>query len=561
MEDSMKLENWKRLGEINPEVKRQMESLNEIDFQDSFYKSLEFGTAGMRGLLGVGPNRMNEYTVAKAALGFGKYLNETFKDEEKKIAIAYDNRHMSQEFAIISAKVLSGLGIASHIFKDPRPTPELSFAVAEMNCIGGIVITASHNPKEYNGFKVYDETGCQLVDHKIKRVIELIATHEDETTIDFENANEELIHWIDRDYDEVYKSAVKKIQLRPELEKNIKIVFSSQHGTAFPIMSDLFESEGYDAVIVKEQTSYDPDFSNTLTPNPEDKQSYDLAIEYARNNNADIILSCDPDADRMGIVVKQAGEFVYLTGNQGGSILQEYIYSSLQELNQMPVNPMMYNTVVTSDLGKKIAAHYQVGVEQTLTGFKYIGEKIHKAKQTGSSQFVFGYEESYGYLLNELARDKDAIQACLMLAEAANYYKSKGQTLVDVLNSLYSSYGAHHEVTNAYTLSGSEGLQEIQDILSKFRNTELKSIGGINVLYHDDYQLQKRSNGDVIELPVSNVLKYFLEDGSWIAIRPSGTEPKLKIYYCVVADSMVKAEAKYCEIHEAIEQFSGLDQK
>lgn len=554
----MKLEQWKKLSQVDEEVKNQMAALSEADFKDSFYKSLEFGTAGMRGLLGVGPNRMNRYTVAKAALGFGKYLVETFSNQHLKIAIAYDNRHMSLEFAKVSAQVLSQLGVESHIFSQPRPTPELSFAVSELNCIGGIVITASHNPKEYNGFKVYDETGCQLVDHKILRVIELIALHEDETTVSLTGADDSLIHYIDASFDEVYKNAVAKIQLRPEMDKTIKMVFSSQHGTAYPIMNDLFTACGYDVIVVEEQTSYDPDFSNTKTPNPEEKASYDLAIEYAKKHQADIVLSCDPDADRMGIVVSHGGEFVYLTGNQGGSILQEYIYSTLTKLNQMPKQPMMYNTVVTSDLGIKIASHYGVGVEQTLTGFKYIGEKIEKANRDGASQFVFGYEESYGYLLNDLARDKDAIQACLMLAEAANYYKSQGLTLVDVLESLYERFGAHHEETKAYTLQGEAGLEKIQMILKDFRENPLKEVHGLKVSFYDDYLSSRRSTGEEIHLPSSNVLKYVLEDGSWIAIRPSGTEPKLKIYYCIVANTLEKAKEKFTDIHNEIEGLAGL---
>ena len=478
----MKLKQWEALSHLDNTVKEQMAALTKEDFQDSFYKSLEFGTAGMRGLLGVGPNRMNVYTVAKAALGFGLYLLETFPQEERHVAIAYDNRHMSYEFSQVSAQVLSRLGIASYVFTQPRPTPELSFAVSHLDCVGGIVITASHNPKEYNGFKVYDETGCQLVDHKIKRVIECINEHEDETSINFKDFDASLIHTIETSFDETYKAAVSEIQLRPEDKKTVSIVFSSQHGTAFPIMTDLFQSAGYDVTVVTEQTPYDPDFSNTKTPNPEDKASYDLAIEYAKDNNADIVLSCDPDADRMGIVVSHLGEFVYLTGNQGGSILQEYIYSTLSDFDAMPANPMMYNTVVTSDLGKKIAEHYGVGVEQTLTGFKYIGEKIEAAKTRGDSNFVFGYEESYGYLINDLARDKDAIQACLMLAEAANYYKSQGLTLIDVLESLYARYGAHHEETVAYTLSGEAGLNQIQSIMKEFRTEPLDVVADLKVV-------------------------------------------------------------------------------
>lgn len=544
------LKKWELLAQSNDWIKEEINSLNEQALSDSFYKSLEFGTAGMRGLLGVGPNRMNIYTVAKANLGFGKYLVETFGNDIS-IAIAYDNRHQSLEFAKVSAKILSSFGIKSHVFLNPRPTPELSFAVRDLNCVGGIVVTASHNPKEYNGYKVYDETGCQLVDHKIKRVIELIGEHEDETTVDLNVGDESLIHWIDTDYDQKYLDAIKTIQIRKDESKTLTTVFSSQHGTSYPLIPDLFEQTGYQISVVEEQSAYDPDFSNTKTPNPEDKASYDLAIEYAKRLNSDLILSCDPDADRMGIVVKHKDDFVYLTGNQGGSILQEYIYSSMTR----PLNPVMYNTVVTSDLGEKIATHYDVEIQKTLTGFKYIGEKIENNKD---KDFVFGYEESYGYLIAPFVRDKDALQACMMVVEAANYYKNQGKTLIDVLDSLYERHGAHYENTVAVELKGEEGLAQIQEILKTLRTSKIEQIGNVPVIYFDDYLTSKRSDGTVLDFPSSNVLKYFLEDGSWVAIRPSGTEPKCKFYYCIVAETMELAQDKYKVIHEDIMKRVGL---
>ena len=531
------LEQWEYLSEMNPWIKEALDTLDENTKHDAFYKSLEFGTAGMRGLLGVGPNRMNVYTVAKANLGFGKYLVETF-GKDCTVAIAYDNRHQSLEFATISAKILSSFGIKSHVFLKPRPTPELSFAVRELNCVGGIVVTASHNPKEYNGYKVYDETGCQLVDHKIKRVIELINEHPQETDIDLTVGDESLISWVDTDFDQVYLDKIKSIQIRPNEEKTLRTVFTSQHGTSFPLIPDLFEQTGYSIDVVKEQSSYDPDFTNTLTPNPEDKASYELAIEYAKRLGSDLVLSCDPDADRMGIVVRHEGEYVYLTGNQGGSILQEYIYSSMT----YPKHPIMYNTIVTSDLGEKIAKHYNVEVQKTLTGFKYIGEKIEMNKD---KDFVFGYEESYGYLIAPFVRDKDALQACMMVAEAANYYKNHGKTLVDVLNELYARHGVHLETTTAVELKGEQGLAQIQEILSTLRTSKVSDFAGIKVSYFDDYLSSKRSDGTVLDFPSSNVLKYFLEDGSWVAVRPSGTEPKCKFYYCIVASSDEEAKTKY----------------
>lgn len=541
----MTIKKWSALQEKYDWVKSGFDNLSESDQQDAFYKSLEFGTAGMRGLLGVGPNRMNELTVAKANVGFGKYLVETFPNQPLKVAIAYDNRHKSREFSEVSARILSRYGIESYIFETLRPTPELSFAVRELGCIGGIVVTASHNPKEYNGYKVYDETGCQLVDDKIARVIALINEVEDETEIDLETFDSTKIHAIDDTFDNIYLDAIKTIQLRRDEPKNIKIVFTSQHGTSYPMVPTLLSSLGYDVTVVEEQSSFDPDFSNTKTPNPEDRDSYELAIEYGKRLDADLILSCDPDADRMGIVVKHNGEYQYLTGNQGGSILQEYIYSSKVELDTMPTDPIMFNTVVTSDLGEKIAAKYGVTVEKTLTGFKYIGNKIQQHNEAEDYTFVFGYEESYGYLIADFVRDKDAIQACLMVAEAANYYLNKNKTLVDVLDALYEEHGAHIESQVAITRAGATGLEEIQEILNTFRTGAFNSFANIGVKYFDDFQTSMRSNGEQLDFPKSNVLKFYLEDGSWIAIRPSGTEPKCKFYYCIVDETIEKAQAKF----------------
>ncbi|WP_159641586.1 phospho-sugar mutase [Erysipelothrix anatis] len=541
----MTIKKWSALQEKYDWVKSGFDNLSESDQQDAFYKSLEFGTAGMRGLLGVGPNRMNELTVAKANVGFGKYLVETFPNQPLKVAIAYDNRHKSREFSEVSARILSRYGIESYIFETLRPTPELSFAVRELGCIGGIVVTASHNPKEYNGYKVYDETGCQLVDDKIARVIALINEVEDETEIDLETFDSTKIHAIDDAFDNIYLDAIKTIQLRRDEPKNIKIVFTSQHGTSYPMVPTLLSSLGYDVTVVEEQSSFDPDFSNTKTPNPEDRDSYELAIEYGKRLDADLILSCDPDADRMGIVVKHNGEYQYLTGNQGGSILQEYIYSSKVELDTMPTDPIMFNTVVTSDLGEKIAAKYGVTVEKTLTGFKYIGNKIQQHNEAKDYTFVFGYEESYGYLIADFVRDKDAIQACLMVAEAANYYLNKNKTLVDVLDALYEEHGAHIESQVAITRAGATGLEEIQEILNTFRTGAFNSFANIGVKYFDDFQTSMRSNGEQLDFPKSNVLKFYLEDGSWIAIRPSGTEPKCKFYYCIVDETIEKAQAKF----------------
>lgn len=548
----MNIEKWLELSKEYPWIKESYEAMSEKQIEDAFYKELEFGTAGMRGVLGMGPNRMNDFTVARANYAFGQYLTETFSDKPLKVAIAYDNRHQSREFADVSARVLSTFGIESHVFQDPRPTPELSFAVRSLGCVGGIVITASHNPKEYNGYKIYDETGCQLVDNKVERVIEIIGELGEVTDIILPVGERDLIHQIPFDFDSLYMDAVKSLQLRKELDKKVKIVFSSQHGTSYPIVPNILEECGYDVIVVKEQSNYDPDFTNTKTPNPEERASYELPIEYAEKYDADLILVCDPDADRMGIVVKHQGQYVNLTGNQGGSLLQDYIYSSLIEKKMMPEHPYMFNTVVTSNLGELIAKKYDVNVEKTLTGFKYIGEKIENLNKSKKGTFVFGYEESYGYLIKEFVRDKDAPQACIMVAEMANYYLHENKTLVDRLNELYDEFGYYHEDQVAFTLAGAEGLAKIQETLSYFRNHEITEIGGLKVVDKEDYLLSVNSKGDVLNFPKSNVLKFFLEDGSWIAIRPSGTEPKCKFYYCVVDGSPEKSYKKFMQLKNAI---------
>ncbi len=545
--------NWEKLGEKETWVKEALNKLNEQEKQDAFYKSLEFGTAGMRGLLGVGPNRMNVYTIAKANLAYGKYLKETFSGP-LKVAIAYDNRHQSKEFANISAMILSSFGIDSYVFSEPRPTPELSYAIRKLNCVGGIVITASHNPKEYNGYKVYDETGCQLVDDKIAKVIKYVNEIEDETTIDIYQGKKSMVRELDQDFDNLYIEKLKTIALRDSMKKDIKVVFSSQHGTSFPLVPNVLESLGYDVTVVEEQKPYDPDFTHTLSPNPEDKKSFEVALKYANEVDADLMLVADPDADRMGIAVKHAGEYVYLTGNDGGAILQEYLYSTMRELDIMPKNPVMFNTVVTSDLGEKIANKYNVDVEKTLTGFKYIGEKIENHKRKNTKSFVFGYEESYGYLIKEFVRDKDALQACIAVSEATAFYKNQNKTLVDVLTELYEEHGAYYDTLESLTLKDEAGLARIARILETFRNSNTDNFAGIKVINKEDYFTQKDTHGNDLNYPKSNVLKYFLEEGSWIAIRPSGTEPKCKFYFCVRDENIEKAEEKYKNLSQSLNE-------
>lgn len=557
----MKLsEKWLNHPNLDLKLKEELEHLSEKEIEDAFYTNIEFGTAGMRGLLGVGTNRINVHTIRKATQGFANYIIENGKEAmEKGIAIGYDNRHMSYEFAMDSAALLAKNGIKSYVFESLRPTPEISFAVRYHHCFGGIMITASHNPKEYNGYKLYDEQGCQLVPALANKVIEKVNAIEDELGIEVCLTEKEkaLIHVIGKETDEEYYKEVLSIQLHPEVDKSkIKIIFSPEHGTANIPVQEVYRRTGYQFIPVLEQCSPDPDFSNTETPNPEEKGAYTLALQYAEKYNANLILVCDPDADRMGVGVLHHGEYVLLTGNQSGSVLIEYILSQRQALNLMPANPVMFNTVVTSDLGEKIAAKYGVETEKTLTGFKFIGEKVQKYALSKEKNYVFGYEESYGSLIKPFVRDKDAPQACLMLAEAACFYAERGKTLVDVLNDCYREHGTYEETQLSVTLKGKEGAMKIKQIMQSLRENGPVEIGGVEVVATEDYleavRIEKGISSQLNGFAKSDVLKYYLQDGSWIAVRPSGTEPKCKIYFCVKGASIEEAKAKTALFHEVI---------
>lgn len=555
-------EKWLHHPNLDPSYKEVLEKMDETEMNDAFYTTIEFGTAGMRGLLGPGTNRINLHTIRKANVGFAQYICEHGEDaKERGIAIGYDNRHMSKEFAMDSAKVLATYGIKSYVFESLRPTPELSFAVRHFNCFGGIMVTASHNPKEYNGYKLYDEKGCQLVPALAAQVIEKVNAVEDELAIKAEpNAEQEkLITIIGKEVDEEYYQNVLSIQLNPEVNKdNVKIIFTPEHGTANIPVKEVYTRAGYHFVAVEEQCTPDPDFSNTPTPNPEEPGAYNLAIEYAKKENADIILVCDPDADRMGVGVKHEGEYVLLTGNQSGSVLIEYIFSQMKEKGLMPEHPVMFNTVVTSDLGEKIASKYGVETEKTLTGFKFIGEKVAKYEVSGEKQYVFGYEESYGSLIKPFVRDKDAPQACLMLAEAACFYKEKGKTLVDVLHDLYAELGYYEESQTSLKLEGEAGAKRIQEILTNLRTSNVDEIDGVRVVRFEDYKecriVENGKESELTGFTKSDVLKYYLEDGSWIAIRPSGTEPKCKFYYCICGTSLEDAHTKTVAYQKAMDK-------
>ncbi|MEF9967640.1 MAG: phospho-sugar mutase, partial [Longicatena sp.] len=539
-------EKWLHHPNLDPSYKDVLEKMDEKEKSDAFYTTIEFGTAGMRGLLGPGTNRINLHTIRKANVGFAKYISANGEEAKKRgVAIGYDNRHMSYEFAMDSAKLLASYGIASYVFESLRPTPELSFAVRHFHCFGGIMVTASHNPKEYNGYKLYDEEGCQLVPALAQQVIDRVNAVEDELAIcaNPTQAQAKLITIIGKDVDEEYYKQVLDIQLNPSInKKDVKIIFTPEHGTANIPVKEVYTRAGYNFVAVEEQCTPDPDFSMTSTPNPEEKGAYTLAIEYAKREDADIILVCDPDADRMGVGVKHDGDYKLLTGNQSGAVLLEYIFSQLSDKNRMPNNPVMFNTVVTSDLGEKIADKYGVATEKTLTGFKFIGEKVAKYEKTNEKQYVFGYEESYGSLIRPFVRDKDAPQACLMLAEAACYYKAKGKTLVDVLLDLYAELGFYEESQTSIALAGQAGAARIQEILATLRKTNLEHINGTPVTRFEDYKesviVEKGNTSKLVGFTKADVLKYYLEDGSWIAIRPSGTEPKCKFYYCIKGISL-----------------------
>lgn len=549
---------WLNHKNLAPQYKPVLEAMDAEEKNDAFYTTIEFGTAGMRGLLGPGTNRINIHTIRKATQGYVNYINEN-NGGEAGIAIGYDNRHMSKEFAFDCADLLAKNNIKSYVFESLRPTPELSFAVRHLKCFGGIMITASHNPKEYNGYKLYDDKGCQLIPCLASQVIERVNAIEDELAIDANCTEEQkkLITVIGKDVDEEYYKNVLSIQLNPEVKKDIKIVFSPEHGTANIPVQEVYKRAGYTCIPVVEQCSPDPDFSNTPTPNPEQAGAYELSLKYAKENHADLILVCDPDADRMGVGVLHNGEYVVLTGNQSGSVEIEYICSQLQKQGKMPENPVMFNTVVTSDLGEKVASDYGVSTEKTLTGFKFIGEKVAKYEKTHEKNYVFGYEESYGSLIKPFVRDKDAPQACLMLAEACAYYKEQGKDLVDVLDSLYDRHGTYEESQVALSLAGEAGAKRIKEILATLRKDAPTEIGGTKVVRSEDYKECTIKEGDTVTeltgFTKSDVLKYYLEDGSWIAVRPSGTEPKCKFYYCIKGASKEDAHNKTVHFQKAMD--------
>ncbi len=545
-----KAKAWKEFKGLEPNLKKELDAMDDQALKEAFTDDLEFGTGGLRGILGAGTNRMNIYIVAKATLGFGRYLlKQSPVAAARGVAISHDNRHQSVEFARISAEVLSTLGFRVFLFEALRPTPELSYAVRNFKCIGGIMITASHNPKEYNGYKIYDETGCQLVPADADKVIAEIEKIDDYFTIDT-SKNHELIYYIGKDVDEKYIAEVKKIILRPNLKKDFKLVYTPLHGTGQVFAPQVLQSVGYDVVPLPCQMTCDPDFSGVKTSNPENKEAYDEAIALAKALGAKIVLATDPDADRLGIAVEHDGEYVLFTGNQTAALVFDYICKTRKELGTLPKDGYMFTTNVSSTLPIAIAEKYGLKVEITLTGFKFIGEKAREMEQTGRGTYVFGFEESYGCLVSDCVRDKDSIQAILMLCETAAYYREKGMDLVDALNAIYKEYGYYLEGITNIGLAGLEGKAKIGRIMDYFRTTDI-ALKDFKILAKDDVKLSVHTEygkdddkKSKINLPTSNVIKYYLNDNMWFVLRPSGTEPKLKVYYGVVGKTDAEAKAK-----------------
>ncbi|MFF2878167.1 phospho-sugar mutase [Gottfriedia sp. NPDC057991] len=558
-------EKWIKSPTLDQELKEQLINLenNHLILKESFYQNLEFGTGGMRGEIGPGTNRMNIYTIRKASAGFAKYI-ESFGEEAKNrgVAIAFDSRHKSPEFAMEAAKTLATHGIKAYVFNELRPTPELSFAVRELNCIGGIVITASHNPPEYNGFKVYGDDGAQLPPAAADQVIEYVNSFENELEIEVSSEQESvekgLIHRLDEEMDKLYVEQLKTVVVNNDLVhehgKDLKIVFTPLHGTALVPATMSLKAVGFENVtIVKEQAIADPNFTTVKSPNPEEHAAFEYAIRYGKEIDADVLIATDPDADRLGIATKnENGEYVVLTGNQTGALMLHYLLTQ----QDVPSNALLLKTIVTSEFGQVIASKFGVKTIDTLTGFKFIGEKIKEYEQTNEYSFLFGYEESYGYLVKPFVRDKDAIQATVLAAEIATYYKTKGMTLYEGLNSLYEQYGYYLEGLKSLTLKGIEGTEKIQSILTNYRQNPPVDINGLKVVTVEDYKLQEKTTlesgeKEQILLPKSNVLKYQLEDGSWVCLRPSGTEPKIKFYFGIVGQSREDSIQKLDSLQQA----------
>lgn len=516
--------------------------------EDHFYQPLKFGTAGMRGELGVGPNRMNIFTVRHAAAGLAQYVAAAGAEAcERGVVIAYDTRHFSYEFALETAKVLGAYGVRSYVFSEPRPTPQLSFAVRYLYAYAGVVITASHNPKQYNGFKVYGADGAQMVPSGVTAIVDHMAQIDDIFAIEtapFETYSQFVLEKLD----EAYEQRLLQLKER-DVDASMTIVYTPLHGAGLvPVVSGL-KAFGFNAVqVVQEQAVQDGAFPTVPYPNPEEAAAFECAIALGKETKADLLLATDPDADRLGVAVRSGEGYELLTGNQLGALVVSYLLEAKKEKGTLAPNAVVLKTIVTSELGANIAKRYGVETVNVLTGFKYIAEKIEQYEQTGDKEFLFGYEESYGYLVKSFVRDKDAVQLALQTAEMASYYAQQGKTLLDVLDELFAEYGYYQEALISKTFAGKSGQEEMQRLLTSYREQPMTEIAGIAVNFVEDYLTSTKTfaNGmqEAITLPSENVLKYTLADGTWVAIRPSGTEPKCKFYIGVVGETLAHAQQK-----------------
>ncbi|EUC80944.1 phosphoglucomutase/phosphomannomutase, alpha/beta/alpha domain I [Streptococcus sp. CM6] len=563
-------QKWVDFADLPDYLRQDLENMDEKTKEDAFYTNLEFGTAGMRGLIGAGTNRINIYVVRQATEGLARLIESKGGNEkERGVAIAYDSRHFSPEFAFESAAVLAKHGIKSYVFESLRPTPELSFAVRHLNCFAGIMITASHNPAPFNGYKVYGEDGGQMPPHDADALTTYIRAIENPFAVEVADVEAEkasgLIEVIGEAVDTEYLKEVKDVNINPtlieEFGKDMKIVYTPLHGTGEMLARRALAQAGFDSVqVVEAQATADPDFSTVKSPNPESQAAFALAEELGRQVGADVLVATDPDADRVGVeVLQKDGSYLNLSGNQIGAIMAKYILEAHKNAGTLPENAALCKSIVSTDLVTKIAESYGATMFNVLTGFKFIAEKIQEFEEKHNHTYMMGFEESFGYLIKPFVRDKDAIQAVLVVAELAAYYRSRGLTLADGIEEIYKEYGYYAEKTISVTLSGVDGAEQIKAIMAKFRNNAPKEWNTTAITVVEDFKAQTATaaDGTVTNLttPPSDVLKYTLADGSWIAVRPSGTEPKIKFYIAVVGESNEDSQAKIANIEAEINAF------
>ena len=563
-------QKWVDFAELPDYLRQDLENMDEKTKEDAFYTNLEFGTAGMRGLIGAGTNRINIYVVRQATEGLARLIESKGGNEkERGVAIAYDSRHFSPEFAFESAAVLAKHGIKSYVFESLRPTPELSFAVRHLNCFAGIMVTASHNPAPFNGYKVYGEDGGQMPPHDADALTTYIRAIENPFAVEVADVEAEkasgLIEVIGEAVDVEYLKEVKDVNINPalieEFGKDMKIVYTPLHGTGEMLARRALAQAGFDSVqVVETQATADPDFSTVKSPNPESQAAFALAEELGRQVGADVLVATDPDADRVGVeVLQKDGSYLNLSGNQIGAIMAKYILEAHKNAGTLPENAALCKSIVSTDLVTKIAESYGATMFNVLTGFKFIAEKIQEFEEQHNHTYMMGFEESFGYLIKPFVRDKDAIQAVLVVAELAAYYRSRGLTLADGIEEIYKEYGFYAEKTISVTLSGVDGAEQIKAIMAKFRNNAPKEWNATAITIVEDFKAQTATaaDGTVTNLttPPSDVLKYTLADGSWIAVRPSGTEPKIKFYIAVVGETNEESQAKIANIEAEINAF------